>query len=206
MEWDRTIVRKYPSCMVEQNTCAHILFCCHSGKVETLKHTVELAADWLTKAETDPDLLDCIMEFAHGRGEQTMEEICTGLGPQFIKMAKEQDAIGWRRFMEGMICRSMRKIHYNFHHQESTQMNSTCWAQGLIQKLLKATHEQWIYCNIQIHDAVAGTQATLQKEAIQMEIEEQMELGEAGLLEEDNCMMEVNLGDIENTSGEQEEY
>jgi hypothetical protein len=85
-------------------------------------------------------------------------------------------------------------------------MNSTCWAQGLIQKLLEATHGQWIYRNIQIHDAVAGTQATLQKEAIQREIEEQMELGGAELLEEDHWMMEVNLGDMESTSGEQEGY
>jgi hypothetical protein len=38
------------------------------------------------------------------------------------------------------------------------------------------------------------------------EIEEQIELGEAGLLEEDNWMLEVNLGDMENSSGEQEEY
>jgi hypothetical protein len=85
-------------------------------------------------------------------------------------------------------------------------MNSTLWAQGLIQKLLKATQGQWIYRNIQIHDAVAQTQATLQKEAIQREIKEQMELGEAGLLEEDHWMMEVNLGDMENTPREQEEY
>ncbi len=97
-----------------------------------LKHTLELAEDWLTEAETDPDLLDYIVEFAHGRGGRTMEEICKGLRPQFTQMAKEQDAIGWRRFMEGMICRSMRKIQYNFHHQEGTWMNSTLWAQGLI--------------------------------------------------------------------------
>jgi hypothetical protein len=105
------------------------------------------------------------MEFTHGRGGQTMEEICKGVGPQFTQMPKEQDAIGWRRFMEGMICRSMRKIQHNFHHQEGTRMNSTLWAQGLIEKLLEATNGQWIYHNIQIHDVVAGTQATLQKEA-----------------------------------------
>jgi hypothetical protein len=108
--------------------------------------------------------------------------------------------------MEGMICVRMRKIQYIFHHQEGTRMNSTLWAQGLIQKLLKATHGQWIYRIIQIHDMVAGTQATLRKEAIQREIKAQMELGEAGLLEEDHLMMDVNLGDMENTSGEQEEY
>ncbi len=82
-------------------------------------------------------------------------------------------------------------------------MNSTCWTQGLIQKLLNATHRQWIHRNIQIHDAVAETQAMLQKEAIQRDAKEQMELGEAGLLEEDHQMIEVNLGDMENTSGEQ---
>jgi hypothetical protein len=76
-------------------------------------------------------------------------------------MAKEQDAIGWRRFMEGMIWRSMRKIQYDFHYWEITKMNLTQWAQGQILKLLKATHGQWIYCNIQIHDAVTGTQITL---------------------------------------------
>jgi hypothetical protein len=80
------------------------------------------------------------------------------------------------------------------------------WAQGLILKLLEATHGQWIYCKIQIHNAVADTQFTLQKEAILKESEEQTELGEAGLLEEDHWMMEVNLGDMETSSGEQEEY
>jgi hypothetical protein len=80
------------------------------------------------------------------------------------------------------------------------------WAQGLILKLLEATHGQWIYQNNQIHDSVAGTQATLREEAIQREIEEQMERGFAELLEEDHWMIMVNLGDMETTLGEQEEY
>ncbi len=46
----------------------------------------------------------------------------------------------------------------------------------------------------------------MRKEAIQQEIEEQIELGEVGLLEEEHWMMKINLGDLENTSGEQEEY
>jgi hypothetical protein len=50
---------------------------------------------------------------------------------------------------------------------------------------------------IQIHGALSGTQASLRKEAIQRKIEEQMKLGEAGLLEEDHSVMEVNLGDNE---------
>jgi hypothetical protein len=84
--------------------------------------------------------------------------------------------------------------------------NVNWWMQGLILKLLKATHGQWIYRNPQIHDAATDTHVTLRKEAIQHKIKEQMQLGEPDLLEEDLEMMEVNLGDLENTSGEQEEY
>jgi hypothetical protein len=63
-----------------------------------------------------------------------------------------------------------------------------------------------MYRNIQIHDTVAGMHATLKKESIQQEIEKQMKWGKTWLLEEDHWMMEVNLGDMENTSGDQEEY
>jgi hypothetical protein len=56
-----------------------------------------------------------------------------------------------------------------------------------------------------MHDSVAGKQTTVWKEAIQHVIEEQMKLDMVGLMEEDDWMMEVNLGDMETTSGEQEE-
>ncbi len=59
-----------------------------------LIHTLNLMEEWLEEAETEPELLDCIAEFAQGRGGRTMTDICAGLGPRFDQMAKEQDAIG----------------------------------------------------------------------------------------------------------------
>jgi hypothetical protein len=206
MEWDKAERKKCPSCMQVRDTCAHVLFCDHVGRVETLKHTIDLLEQWLSEGGTDPDPLDCIAEYAYGWGGRTMVDICQGLGEDFQKMARDQDAIGWRRFMEGMICKRMRGNQSLYHFREGTLLSPEQWAQGLILKLLEATHGQWIYRNIQIHDLVAGTQATLQKEALQREIESEMELGTAGLLEEDHWMMEVNLGDMESTTGEQEEY
>ena len=105
-----------------------------------------------------------------------------------------------------MVCSRMRKIQSLYHFQEGTRITPERWAKGLILKLLEATHGQWLYRNVQIHNSVAGTQATLRKEAIQQEIEEQMEMGTNGLLDEDLWLMEVNLGDLETTSGELEEY
>ncbi len=41
---------------------------------------------------------------------------------------------------------------------------------------LEATHGQWLYCSIQIHDRCKDTQATLGKEELQKEIEAQQEM------------------------------
>jgi hypothetical protein len=124
MERDKSVERKCPSCTVARDTCAHVLSCCYEGRVEALKLTLEQAEGWLIEADTDPDLLDCIMEYAHGRGSRAMEDICVGLGTQFSKMAKAQDAIGWRRFMEGMVCREMRHIQYEYYHSQGAQLSS----------------------------------------------------------------------------------
>ncbi len=85
-------------------------------------------------------------------------------------------------------------------------MSASCWTTGLILKLLETTHGQWLYRNVQVHNAVAGTRVTLWKEQIQHEIEHQMELGALGLLQEDKYLMEINLGDMETTSGKRQEY
>ena len=57
-----------------------------------------------------------------------------------------------------------------------------------------------------MHDGIAGTAATARKEEIQKEIERQQELGDEGLLTEDMFLAEVNLEDMEASSGAQQEY
>jgi hypothetical protein len=76
----------------------------------------------------------------------------------------------------------------------------------VVVKLLEATHGQWLYRCIQVHDRTQGTLATLQKEELQKEIEAQQEMGYGGLLEEDQYLAEVNLEDLETSSGERQEY
>ena len=57
-----------------------------------------------------------------------------------------------------------------------------------------------------VHDRVSGTLATARKEELQQEIEKQQELGADGLLAEDKHLAEVNLEDLEMSSGERQEY
>jgi hypothetical protein len=54
MEWDKTVVHKCPCCLQEWDTCAHVLFCCYNGRVETLHHTINLIEEWLEESEMEP--------------------------------------------------------------------------------------------------------------------------------------------------------
>jgi hypothetical protein len=135
-----------------------------------------------------------------------MSDICRGRDSRYAKMADEQDNIGWRRFMEGMVTRSIRRIQETYTIMNGSNLSPQKWAVGVVTKLLEATHGQWLYRCVQIHDRVNGTLATQRKEELQREIETQQEMGMEGLMEEDQYLAEVNLEDLESTTGERQEY
>ena len=93
-----------------------------------------------------------------------------------------------------------------FRAQNDAGWETGRWARGLVVKLLELTHRQWLYRNVVVHDAKMGTLRTAQKENIQREIDKQLDLGSEGLLEEDQYLTEINLGDIEQDFGDKHEY
>jgi hypothetical protein len=185
-----------------------VLHCTHAGWVNVLYATIKLLDQWMKRRAMDPNLRECIYEYAMGRGRRTMAEICSdhGYNGRYQGMARAQDAIGWRQFMEEMICKEIWAIQKTYTAFRRSWTSAEKWMGELITKLLEVTHGQWLYCNIQVHDKVSGTLATLKKEEIQMEIEEQQALGSEGLLDEDCHLGECNLGDLEDTLGITETY
>ena len=80
------------------------------------------------------------------------------------------------------------------------------WAKGLAIKLLEATHGQWLYRNMLVHDTVSGLKAAESKEELQREIEDQIGLGGSGLDEQDRYLLGINLEDLETSTGEDQYY
>ena len=108
--------------------------------------------------------------------------------------------------MEGMISKEITCIQKSYLALSSYHLSIKRWTTGLITKLLEVTHGQWLYRNIHVHDPISGTSATLRKEGIQTEIEKQQELRTDSLEEGDKYLMEINLEDLENTSGKRQLY
>ncbi len=126
--------------------------------------SIDLLASWLTEVDTDPNLLDCIVDYAKGCGGVTMSDICLGMDTRYHLMAQDQDIIGWRRFMEGIICRQIRGIRATYTVIEGSQVTPEQWTMGVVVKLLEATHGKWLYQCIQVHDRVQGTRVAQRKE------------------------------------------
>ncbi len=121
-------------------------------------------------------------------------------------MALSQDKIGWRRFLEGMISTEITYIQRQYIAVKGSRMSLDKWCTGLITRLLEITHGQWLYRNYIVHDPVSGTVATTKKEELLVEIERQRELGDAGLLEEDEYLADVNLEEMATSLGERQHY
>ena len=134
-----------------------------------------------------------------------MDEICIGW-PAFQDLAKAQDALGWRRFLKGMVPTKLVEAQELYQQCAGSVISIDKWASGLVIKLLECTHGQWLYRNVVVHDAVLGAQATARKEELQTEIEEQRDLGGEGLQEEDEYLMEINLDNLESSSGKTQQY
>lgn len=67
---------------------------------------------------------------------------------------------------------------------------------------LEATHGQWIYRNLTIPKKISGLVYIKSKEQLLEEIDKQIKLGGEGLEETDQWMLQVNIGDLEMTTGE----
>ena len=205
-QYNDEIDPKCRSCGQCDETAAHILHCNEMGRVDTLLKTINNMKEWLEEVDTDPGLAFCLVDYARRRGGMVMEDVCRNMPRRYHRMAISQDMISWRRFMEGMISKEVITIQQQYLATIGSRLSIDKWAKGLITKLLEVSHGQWLYRNVVVHDRVTGDAATRRKEEIQMEIEKQQELGENGLLQEDKFLMEVNLDDLETTSGEREEY
>lgn len=194
-----------PSCTTEEETCAHVLKCTERGRVESLNASISLLERWLSESNTEPQLAHVLVQYARSRGTRFMFDLCRGMGPTFARLAQAQDEIGWRRFMEGMVTKHTHTLQHRYWKLQGWRGNADKWMRTLITKLMECTHGQWLYRNVMVHDRWSGTANTLRKEQLLTEIEGQMENGD-DLLPEDQYLMEINLGDIEASSGDNHEY
>ena len=108
--------------------------------------------------------------------------------------------------MEGMLSREVVELQKYALVEVESRLTVDKWAKELVIRLLEITHGQWLYRNVMVHDRTAGDLASKHKEEIRRALEDQLELGEEGLEEDDRFLLEINLDELDTSSGEDQAY
>ena len=193
-----------PSCGVRVETCGHVLACEEESRVDLLHKLVELLNQWMQEQGTDTTLRKLLVEYVRGRGRKLMCEVVGWRGSEWRALATSMDKIGWRRFMEGMILKEVLRIQGKAEEERNFKLSLQNWGSGLVMKLMEVTHGHWLYWNIHLHDAVSGEKAMNRKESLWKEVKSQLKLGEEGLAEEDQYLLEINLDNLDHSTGEEQ--
>ena len=204
---DESISPMCPSCGVCRETAGHILTCGEEGRVEALTKLSDRFMAWLIETGIERDLVFLIIKYIREMGRSSMEDICQAhnLPPEYLEFARSQDLIGWRRFLEGMISKRISTLLTRRGENEEGIVQHK-WLQQCITHLLEITHGIWIYRNVVVHDELSGFYAIQGRERLQRELEMQLEQGGEDLCEEDKWLLEVNLSDLNESSGTREAY
>jgi hypothetical protein len=106
--WD-SCSYKYPCCTIHVETAEQVILCPEVGSVEAFMQSSQALERWLEEANTDPDLIDCIVDYVQGRGTITMASAMQNSPPRFQAFRHLQNIIGWRQFLEEITAAKMTR-------------------------------------------------------------------------------------------------
>jgi hypothetical protein len=106
-----------PFCTQNDETAGHVLLCPEEGQVELIKKYSCNLLDWLNSKGVPQDLTYLMVAFIQRRGTESMEQICHCLLTNYLSFAPSQDAIGWRRFMGGMVSKELLPLLMTINHR-----------------------------------------------------------------------------------------
>ena len=128
------------------------------------------------------------------------------MSPAMLTLARSQDTIGWKLFMEGNIS-TLFYQRQQFHlTMSSSYLNGTDWTKQLISRLLNITHSQWIYRNISLHSNQGGRLHKEKVEQMREEIEELLEIEPGEIPAKSQFLLDISLEEITSSHTETQAY
>ena len=124
-------------------TADHLMSCRCKERTQCLKEYAAKIQDWMQKHSTHIGIYTAVMAYIHRQGRRKFVDCVEG--PSLQRLAREQDAIGWRHFTKGKLLKEFRRVQEKWLKDRSSCLTVDSWMKGFISKLLEMTHAQWIF-------------------------------------------------------------
>ena len=184
-------------------TAAHLCLCPDKDRTRLFLESTEELDIWMDKDnKTNDELAFWIPKYILMRGTKRMSEM-GHMSSEMMSLARSQDVIGWRNFMEGRVSREfvdMQNIHLRLGCH---RINGEQWVRQFISKILHITHSQWIFRNFTLHDKQKGWLRRRELSDIMAEIDKLRETEVDNVPESSRFLLEMDydklmLSDIHN--------
>ena len=123
-----------------------------------------------------------------------------------LALAKGQDLIGYRHFMEGRISKKIWSIQSRHLALSAGHMNGTEWTKGFITRILKITQSQWIYRNVSFHDKQHGYAKRKRVDELDHQIRQLGNTNPRNIPQDSRFLLERDSNDLSKDSVLMKEY
>ena len=123
-----------------------------------------------------------------------------------LALAKGQDLIGYRHFMEGRISTKFWSIQSRHLALSDGHLNGTEWTKGFISRILKITQSQWFYRNVSFHDKQHGYAKRKRVEELDHQIRQLSDTNPRNIPQDSSFLLERDRIDLGKESVLKKEY
>ena len=205
--WFGSEITQCPNCEAAQEDSAHLLHCPDPGRSSYFREECQHLQSWLLQEHTDPVLGAALGEYIASRGSITLRQaLGRSSDRQLLRLADQQDVIGWDNMMEGKIALLLRDYQGAYLTTSSSMLTSSDWVRQFIQKLLHITHGQWIYRNVSKHHSRHGLLKDLERRSLLREIDQYMSVSPEEVPEESRFLLEIDFQQIRTAATESQAY
>ena len=195
-----------PSCWRRKERADHLCVCPNKAGASLLDESVRDLEQWMEKNDnTNAELAYWIPKYIRSRGRLKFCELGTMSTPM-ERIARDQDIIGWKNFMEGRVCQSIAQIQMEHLTKSSSRLNVDMWMRTFISKLLHTSHAQWILRNFMLHDSQSGYLRLKDRLTLITKIAELSSTSPEDLPEESRFLLEIDTNRLAGGDIDEQDY
>jgi hypothetical protein len=203
--WFGDDITNCPNCGKSGEDAAHLLHCPDAGRFGLFRQEVSSLKQWLQQPHTHPELACLLPQYILGRGAVKFASLPIQ-SVDILRLANQQDVIGWDNFMEGKISTCFLSVQHSHLLLADSILTCHDWTHHFISKLFHITHGQWIYRNISKNHEKHGMLRAVERRRLLREIEHYMTLPPDEVPEESKFLLEIDFSKLRHESTEKQSY
>jgi len=195
-----------PSCLEAAERADNLCRCPNEERTQLLTDCTEELASWLdSNNNTNHELAYWIPKYIGCRGTVAFADLGP-MSPSMMQVAKSQDVIGWRNFMEGRVSRHIMRLQRIHLLDTSSRLTTTSWMKQFISRILHITHSQWLFRNYMLHDSNAGDLKLRERTTAAIQIDALSQVRPSAIPKDSLCLLEFDTEHLLQVDSDTQHY